>query len=84
MEFYFLTWHWTEHLTLGLGGLSGESGIDDPLPASPLGPVWRAGVAGTAHAFESHSANPIKARVPETTQASASHGEEDNIGFLCL
>lgn len=56
----------------------------DPFSASPRWPVRRAGVAGIAHAFRSHSANLIKACIPQTTQASVSHGEEANIGVLCF
>lgn len=56
----------------------------DPFAASPGWPVRRAGVAGVAHAFRSHSANLIKAYIPQTTQASVSHGEEANIGLLCF
>lgn len=56
----------------------------DPFSASPRWPVRRAGVAGMAHAFRSHSANLIKAYIPKTTQASVSHGEEAHIGLLCL
>ena len=37
-----------------------------------------------AHVFRSHSANLIKAYISKTTQASVSHGEEANIGFLCF
>lgn len=56
----------------------------DPFAASPGWPDRRAGVAGVAHAFRSHSANLIKAYIPQTTQASVSHGEEANIGLLCF
>lgn len=37
-----------------------------------------------AHVFRSHSANLIKAYISKTTQASVSHGEEANVGFLCF
>ena len=56
----------------------------DPFAASAGRPVRRAGVAGMAHAFRSHSANLIKAYIPKTTQASVSPGEEANIGLLCF
>lgn len=56
----------------------------DPFAASAGWPVRRAGVAGMAHAFRSHSANLIKAYIPKTTQASVSPGEEANIGLLCF
>ena len=56
----------------------------DPFPVSPWWPVRRAGVAWMAHVFRSHSANLIKAYISKTTQASVSHGEEANVGFLCF
>lgn len=37
-----------------------------------------------AHVSRSHSANLIKAYISKTTQASVSHGEEANVGFLCF
>lgn len=56
----------------------------DPFPVSPWWPVRRAGVARMAHVSRSHSANLIKAYISKTTQASVSHGEEANVGFLCF
>lgn len=56
----------------------------DPFSASPRWPVRRAGVAGMAHAFRSHSANLIKADIPQTTEASVSQGEEAHTGLLCF
>lgn len=56
----------------------------DPFSASPRWSGRRAGVAGMAHVFRSHSANLIKAYIPQTAQAIVSHGEEANIGLLCF
>lgn len=71
-------------MTLDLGDLSGDNGIDGFFLCQSQVPIWRAGVAGIGHAFRSHSADLIKAYIPQTTQAGVSRGVEANTGLLCF